>query len=223
MHNVDLHCPIEINAKTLIYIKKPSKECTLNHDRSNGWEAVAQEFIAARSDIGSSVVRQWARSLPARAEVVDIGCGSGAPMAIALAEEGCSVFGIDASPTLLAAFRQRLPAASAACETVQGSSFFGRKFDGALAVGLIFLLSEREQRELILRVANALHTGARFLFSAPREPSAWNDLQTGQPSRSLGEQHYLRLLAEAGFTLLTVHVDEGGNHYFDAVLYDGCT
>ncbi|WP_020653010.1 class I SAM-dependent methyltransferase [Massilia niastensis] len=188
----------------------------MNDDPSGGWEAIAAEFLAARSDIGSGVVRRWATHLPPGADVVDIGCGSGAPISLALVEEGFTVFGIDASPTLLSAFRRRFPEAPAACEAVQGSTFFGRKFDGAVAVGLMFLLAEDDQRKLIDSVGTALKPGGRFLFSAPRAPCAWKDLQTGRPSRSLGEATYRRLLAGAGMRLMNSYVDEGDNHYVDA-------
>jgi len=54
-------------------------------DRSNGYEGVAAEFLAGRgrassTAIGTRVVRDWARMLPRRAAVIDLGCGSGLPI-----------------------------------------------------------------------------------------------------------------------------------------------
>lgn len=149
--------------------------------------------------------------------MVDVGCGSGKPISTVLAEEGFKVFGIDASPALVAEFRRQFPSAEIVCETAQTSDFFRRKFDGAVAVGLLFLLPANDQREVIDRVAGALEPGGRFLFSAPRWPCAWDDMLTGQPSLSLGEEEYLRALEQAGMKLLGHYVDEGQNHYFDAV------
>jgi 2-polyprenyl-3-methyl-5-hydroxy-6-metoxy-1,4-benzoquinol methylase len=189
----------------------------LIEDRSNGWEAIATEFAAARSDIGSDVIARWARHLRPGGDVVDVGCGTGTPVSMTLAEAGFAVFGIDPSPTLLSMFSRRLPEAQVACEPVQGSTFFGRKFDGVIAVGLMFLLAEDDQKRMIERVGQVLKPGGRFLFSAPRNPCEWNDLQTGRPSRSLGEATYRHLLSNARMNLVSSHVDEGGNHYFDAV------
>jgi SAM-dependent methyltransferase len=189
----------------------------MTDDPSGGWEAIAADFLAARSGIGSAVVKQWAASLRPGGVVVDIGCGSGTPVSATLAEQGCTVFGIDVSPTLLSAFRRRFPDAQTACEAAQDSDFFGRTFDGAIAVGLMFLLCADDQRKLIGKVGLALKPGGRFLFSAPRHPCEWNDLQTGRPSQSLGEAAYQCLLADAGMRLLHIDVDEGGSHYFDAV------
>lgn len=77
----------------------------MTHDASNGWEAVAQEFMAARSTIGLGTVRAWARTLPAGGSILDLGAGSGVPLAAALIEDGFAVSAIDASPSLVAAFR----------------------------------------------------------------------------------------------------------------------
>lgn len=57
-------------------------------DRSNGWEAVADQLIAVRSRIGEAMVRTWCRSLPAGASVLDLGCGAGVPVSEALMDEG---------------------------------------------------------------------------------------------------------------------------------------
>ncbi|HMI63810.1 MAG TPA: class I SAM-dependent methyltransferase, partial [Puia sp.] len=46
-----------------------------------------------------------------------------------------------------------------ACESVERSSFFNRSFDGVIAVGLMFLLSEETQRTLIPKMAAALNPG----------------------------------------------------------------
>lgn len=187
-------------------------------DFSSGWEAVADRFAALRSEIGADIVRRWAAQLPPGGSVVDIGCGTGWPVAQVLADAGLAVSGIDPAPTLLAAFRVALPEAPAACEPVQRSGFFGRSFDGAVAIGLLFLLSDADQRNAIARIATALRPGGRLLFSAPRTPCRWHDTLTGRPSLSLGEAGYRALLTEYGMTLTDLPADAGGNDYFDAIV-----
>lgn len=81
----------------------------------------------------------------------------------------------------------------------------------------MFLLSEDDQRRLIEKIGKALAPGGRFLFSAPRQRCIWNDVQTGQVSLSLGKVDYERLLAGAHMRLTNTYVDEGDNHYFEAV------
>jgi cyclopropane fatty-acyl-phospholipid synthase-like methyltransferase len=189
------------------------------NDRSNGYEAVAAKLMARRgqSNIGVATVRSWAASLPAGTSILDLGCGHGVPISAALMDDGFTVYGIDASPTLAAAFRRRFSQAEVACEAVEDSSFFERTFDGIIAVGLMFLLPPEAQRRLICRVAPALNPGGRFLFTAPTQPATWTDMLTGRKSLSLGDQAYKAALLEAGLVLLDEYVDEGENQYYDSV------
>jgi 2-polyprenyl-3-methyl-5-hydroxy-6-metoxy-1,4-benzoquinol methylase len=194
-------------------------------DRSNGYEGVAAEFLAGRgsprsSGIGARAVREWARTLPRGAAVIDLGCGSGLPITTVLISEGLNVYAIDASPSMVAAFRRNLPQTPIACETVEDSTFFGRKFDAVLSWGLIFLLPSEEQQRLIQRIAGILTPGGRLLFTSCAEPLVWNDAMTELESRSLGASEYRRQLSTAGLSVIAEYEDEGENHYFDAVKRD---
>lgn len=189
-------------------------------DPSNGYESVAPEFMRQRerSTIGAATLRTWSRTLPRGGAVLDLGCGSGVPVSVTLSDEGFAMYGIDASASLTAAFRRRLPHAQVACEAVESSRFFGRTFDGIVAVGLMFLLSEAVQGELIRKVAAALNPDGRFLFTSPAQRCAWTDMLTGQASRSPGADEYRAAFAEAGLTLVGEYEDEGENHYYDTCL-----
>jgi len=187
-------------------------------DRSNGYEGVAAEFLAGRDRaIGARTVRDWARTLPTAATVIDLGCGSGLPITRVLAEEGLNVYALDASPSLVRAFRHNFPEIPVACEAVEDSLFFERRFDGVIAWGLIFLLRAEAQRRLIQRVASILVPGGRLLFTSCAEPLVWNDAMTGLESRSLGGVEYRRALSAVGLSLIREYEDEGENHYFDAL------
>lgn len=79
-------------------------------DRSNGYEEVADEFISRRRSIGAGTVRDWAKTLPVGATVMDLGCGNGVPISATLIDEGTKVYGVDASPSMIAAFLTKPPA-----------------------------------------------------------------------------------------------------------------
>lgn len=192
-------------------------------DQSHGYEAVAADFLARRGHIGSGStgtgtkeVAEWAASLPSAAAVLDLGCGSGIPLTTILVRYGFDVFAVDAAPSLVSAFRRNLPDVPVACEAVEQSRFFDRKFDAILAWGLIFLLAAAEQRRLIERIATILNPGGRLLFTAPAKPAAWTDVMTGRESRSLGAIEYRALFAANGLKPLRDHEGEGQNHHFEA-------
>jgi len=187
-------------------------------DASNGWEAVAPDFIreGRHSRVGVSVVTDWVMQLPTGCSLLDLGCGPGVPRSEPLHARGV-VFAVDASPSLARAYQERFPSAQVSCEAAEESALFERKFEGVLAWGLLFLLPHETQREAIRRVGRALTSGGRFLFTAPWQVATWADNSTGRPSASLGRPAYQELLSSAGLTVIREHEDEGGNHYYEAI------
>jgi 2-polyprenyl-3-methyl-5-hydroxy-6-metoxy-1,4-benzoquinol methylase len=187
-------------------------------DPSNGWEAVALDFIRERrlTQVGVAVVSAWASQLPPGCTILDLGCGPGVPRSDPLHRRG-TVYAVDASPSLARAYQERYPAATVACEPAEASPLFGRQFDGVLSWGLVFLLPAIAQEAVIRRVANALKPGGRFLFTAPQQVGTWADNSTGRQSVSLGLAGYRELIADASLTLVREHDDEGENHYYDTI------
>jgi len=192
-------------------------------DRSNGYEAISEEFLARRGNsntrsigIGVKEVRKWARTLPRGSSVIDLGCGPGFPITAVLVDEGLHVSGVDAAPSFVAAFQRNLPGTPIICEAVQDSRFFDRTFDAVLAIGLMFLLKAEEQHRLIQRFAEILVPGGRLLFTSTAKPAVWNDVMTGLESLSPGAEQYRKLLGAVGISVAEEYEDEGENHYFDA-------
>jgi len=192
-------------------------------DKSNGYEHHSATFIRCRSKgingVGASSVRQWARLLPPNATVLDVGCGAGDPISKALIDEGLTVYGIDASPSMVEIFQQNFPDNPVACEAVEDSSFFNRQFDAIIAWGLMFLLPAETQEVVIQKMANALSTGGKLLFTAPSRSMKWEDAITEIESISLGAEKYKELLAASGLSLIEEFEDEGENHYYHATKF----
>lgn len=193
-------------------------------DRSSGYEAISEQFLAHRGSyrtgptaIGAQQVRKWASTLPRGSSVIDLGCGPGFPITAVLVEEGFHVFGVDAAPSFVAAFQRNLPGTPIICETVQDSRFFDRTFDAVVAIGLMFLLKAEDQQRLIQRIAEILVPGGRLLFTSPAQRAVWNDILTGLESLSLGAEQYRELLGAVGISVAEEYEDIGENHYFDAV------
>lgn len=183
-------------------------------DKSNGYEELAETFMKVRDTwIGLSTVRQWSHILPRGCAILELGCGHGVVSQV-LIDEGFEVHGIDASAKMIAAFRKRFPDAHTECSAVEDSEFFGRTFDGVVAVGLMFLLHPDVQVVVIPKIARALNPGGKFLFTAPTQKWSWRDILTGRESFSLGDERYRQLLDAAGLVFDGEELDEGGNHYY---------
>jgi SAM-dependent methyltransferase len=194
-------------------------------DLSNGYESVAVDFLAHRGNsrtrsnaIGVKEVLNWAQTLPRGGSVIDLGCGPGFPLTVVLVEEGLQVFGVDAAPSFVSAFRHNLPGTPIVCESVLESSFFDQTFDAVLSIGLMFLLKAEEQRRLMQIFADLLVPGGRLLFTSTSKPHLWNDVMTGLESMSLGAEEYRKLLGAVGISVAAEYEDVGENHYFDALM-----
>ncbi|MEL7068573.1 MAG: class I SAM-dependent methyltransferase [Cyanobacteria bacterium J06581_3] len=186
-------------------------------DSAKAYENHARKFLNVRdrSTIGIGVIEQWAHSLSAGSDVLEIACGGGIPVTRTLATTGLQLWAVDSSPTLVSEFKVRFPNIPVKCEHALESDYFGRKFSAVISIGLIFLLSEDDQVMLIHRVSDLLSIGGRFLFTAPVEMGTWADMNTGHECLSLGQKRYESILQESQFHIVDTHVDEGRNHYYE--------
>lgn len=189
-------------------------------DSVSAYEAKASEFLHVRdnSDIGTTVVDQWARKLDSGATVIELGCGGGYPITRSLSSAGLKLWAIESSQTLAQEFNKRFPDIPIQCVRAQESNYFNQSYDAAIAVGLLFLLPEHEQLEMIANIAEILHPGGRFLFTAPIEQGNWVDINTGFPCVSLGQTIYQNHLQTVGLNTLATYTDSGGNNYYDTEL-----
>ena len=188
-----------------------------SRDKSNGYDSVADKFIATRNpEIGAETIRKWSKTLPGGASVLDLGCGHGVPLCATLVSEGLRVYGVDASERLLSEYRRRFPNAEVECASVEDSKFFGRRFDGVIAWGLLFLLNGDAQAQVIAKITRTLRSGGQFCFTAPKESVTWKDSLTGHESRSLGAAAYRSILSSEGLAPNGEDDDEGANHYYFA-------
>jgi 2-polyprenyl-3-methyl-5-hydroxy-6-metoxy-1,4-benzoquinol methylase len=189
-----------------------------NPDKSNGYEEIAPTFISGRGrnhlGIGATIVAQWSQKLAEGAQVLDLGCGTGVPISQVLIERGFHVYGVDASPTMIAAFQARFPSVPVECCGVEDSNFFGKTFDGVVAWRLFFLFDVEGQSNLIRTIAGVLRSGGRLLFTTPSQSCSSLDGMTGRQSLSLGFNAYQKMLQDEGLSLVETRSDEGENHYY---------
>jgi SAM-dependent methyltransferase len=140
--------------------------------------------------------------IPPRRSILDIGCGSGEPIASYLIEQGFRVTGVDSSPALIGICRERFPEAEWLVGDMR-SLDLGRRFDGVLAWHSFFHLSPEDQRPMFARFAAHAKECAPLMFtSGPRHGVAMGEWQ-GEPlyHASLAPEEYRSLLAASGFAV----------------------
>jgi SAM-dependent methyltransferase len=163
---------------------------------------------AYERDRGDSLAgeRTWLdrflRHVPAGARVLDMGCGTGAPIAAYLLERGVQVVGVDAAPSMIQLCRARFPQSEWIVQDMRGLAL-GRRFAGILAWDSFFHLGMEEQRRVLPRFAAHALPGAPLLFtSGPREGEAIGSYRGDSLYHaSLGPAEYRRLLAANGYVV----------------------
>lgn len=151
----------------------------------------------------------FVKALPKGAAVLDLGCGSGWPVARNLAENGFHVTGVDTSRTMISLCRSRLPDDEWIVADMRRLSL-GRRFDGIIAWDSYFHLDPDDQRRMF--DAFASHAGPRAILMFNAGPSfgeAVGDYR-GDPlyHASLDPTEYEALLDKSGFDLITHAIND---------------
>ena len=176
----------------------------------------SRDVIGLYTDHGADFDRERGRSLaerpwldrftsllPDRGSILDIGCGSGEPIAGYFIANGYDVTGIDASLPLIQLCRSRFPENLWAVADMRELAL-GRRFDGLIAWHSFFHLSPEDQRRMFGIFRQHANEGAALMFTAgPGRGEAIGTFQ-GRPlyHASLAREDYESLLAAHGFRLL---------------------
>ncbi|MCS6626312.1 class I SAM-dependent methyltransferase [Roseibacterium beibuensis] len=123
-------------------------------------------------------LERFAAALPEKAEVLDLGCGSGRPIAEGLIGQGFRLTGVDASPGLIARCRAAFPEHEWRVADMRGLDL-DRPFDGVLAWFSSFHLTAEAQAAMAAVYARHLRPrGVLMFIGGPRRGVAmgtWMD------------------------------------------------
>ena len=153
-------------------------------------------------------IDRFANLLGPASAVLDIGCGSGMPIAGYLSAKGHALTGVDSSPEMIALYRSQVPGSRAVVADMR-SLDLGMRFDGLIAWDSFFHLAPAAQRSMFPIFGDHAEPGGPLLFtSGPAAGEAIGILEGEQLYHaSLDPAEYRRLLDHVGFDVVA-HVAE---------------
>jgi cyclopropane fatty-acyl-phospholipid synthase-like methyltransferase len=146
-----------------------------------------------------------AGKLPKGARVLDIGCGTGVPVARQLSRI-FEVAGVDLSSEMVLRARKNVPSAAFIHSDIMTADLPGAHYDAVVAMYTVFHLPREEHRDLFRRVHRWLKPGGYFLATVSEEGEApyieEDFFGTTMYWSNYGRREYLEMFRDTGFHVL---------------------
>jgi SAM-dependent methyltransferase len=189
-----------------------------------GYDAVSVRYDSWSG--GEGKYGRWlaeiAERMPPAAAVLDLGCGSGLPVARHLTGAGCQVTGVDISEVQISRARELVPAGEFLQADIGAVAFGPESFDAVVSFFALIHLPLEDQPRLLSRIADWLRPGG--LLVATTGYWAWtgyeeNWLDAGAPMwwSHADAATYRSWIAQAGLVVEReefVPEDDGGHALF---------
>ncbi|WP_405875320.1 class I SAM-dependent methyltransferase [Streptomyces sp. NBC_00005] len=130
-----------------------------------GYDAVSRRYDEAygAGTKYEAVLNDLCRRIPSGSSVLDVGCGSGVPVARTLAAAGHRVTGIDISEVQISRAREQVPQAEFIRGDATEVAFGTASFDAVVSLYALIHIPLAEQPPLLRRIAGWLRPGGWFV------------------------------------------------------------
>lgn len=147
--------------------------------------------------------------IPQYSEILDLGCGSGKPIADYLIQHDHKITGVDSSDVMIEMAGQNFPEhywLQADMRTVE----FDQKFNAILAWDSFFHLTPNDQRQMFRQFARFAQQGTVLMFSSgPSHGEAIGDMfGDALYHASLAPEEYRALLKQSGFKVIKMVAED---------------
>ncbi|MCX4744338.1 class I SAM-dependent methyltransferase [Kitasatospora sp. NBC_01287] len=141
-----------------------------------GYDALSSRYdeVYGSETKYQSWLSELCRRVPAGSRVLDLGCGSGVPVARDLTAAGCQVTGVDISDVQIRRARERVPRAEFVRADATTLDFGGGSFDAIVSFYALIHIPLEEQPPLLRKMASWLRPGGWFLGTTGHR--AWTGL-----------------------------------------------
>jgi len=152
---------------------------------------------------------------------MDLGCGTGHPIAVRAAPRVSRYLGIDNSEPMLSAFRKNVPGAECRLLDISHLDIVGGAWDFIFSWGSLCHLPIDRQRNALTCAAQLLPAGGRLLFTGGEEPGQCKGSVGPRVNvidhYSMGRTGYAALLTANGMKEVWAEPRDAGNF---AYLYE---
>ena len=184
-----------------------------------GYNEMALAYHEQRDQFkNQDLLARFLTHLPAGAALLDVGCGSGMPVARFLADAGCIVTGIDLSSSMLTLARAHVPEATFLEMDMGKLTFSEASFDGVSAFYSVFHVPRASHRSIFEAFYRVLKPGGVLLLSSGS--TDWEGVEAFH-GHTMYWSHYgprktRALVEQAGFAVLYSEVlaHGGERHYW---------
>ncbi|OTG64720.1 class I SAM-dependent DNA methyltransferase [Acinetobacter silvestris] len=147
--------------------------------------------------------------IPAHSQILDLGCGSGKPIAQYFIEQGHSVTGVDSSDVMIAMAKAKFPQQTWLHADMR-QLHLEQKFQGILAWDSFFHLTPNDQRNMFASFAKYAEQGTVLMFtSGPSYGEVIGDMfGDALYHASLAAQEYRTLLTQYGFQVVKMVAED---------------
>lgn len=176
------------------------------------YDQIASGFAEMRDSFATEqkYLDSFIQHLPSKGNVLDLGCGSGYPIASYLIDKGFEVTGIDGSEKLLEIAKVKCPAMKQIHSDVRTVSIT-EKFDGIIEWWCLFHLPKPDHEKMFSLFASWLKRGGILEFtSGDSEYEATDSVMLNQELSfySLDPSLYEKYLKQNGFEILLREQDQ---------------
>ena len=171
---------------------------------ARAWTELRGNFLYEKAWLDHFLAR-----IPQHSKILDLGCGSGKPIADYLIQHDHKITGVDSSDVMIEMARQNFPEQhwlQADMRIVE----LDQKFNAILAWDSFFHLTPNDQRQMFRQFARFAQQGTVLMFSSgPSHGEAIGDLfGDALYHASLAPEEYRALLKQSGFKVIKMVAED---------------
>lgn len=175
------------------------------------YEAISEWFDANRSKelMEKEYLERVMAHLPKSAFILDLGCGTGEPIAEYFIKKGTNVFGVDSSPRMIQYCKDRFPTMTWTVGDMRTLNL-DDQFDAVIAWDSFFHLNQSEQRAMFPKFRKNLKDGGLLLFTTGSKAGEVYSTMDGHEffHASLDISEYESLLSQNGLNVLLNRIND---------------